>query len=244
MVLSTSLPHAGDWLQVIPSPAFGLHLPDTHFKLCLQYWLGLTMVGENHSCPVCQSPADTLGDHQVGCGGNGDRIFRHNAIRDVIYSAAQSAALCPRKEAPALIPGALSRPADIYLPNWEGGRPAALDVTVISPLQRLTISGASSVAGHALQVAEERKRATHSEACREARVSFIPLAIETLGGWSQELQRLMKHISSLQALRLGLSRGDSFRHLAQRISITIWRGNAWLWASRLPAVAADVDGRP
>ena len=244
LVLSTSLPHAGDWLQVIPSPAFGLHLPDTHFKLCLQYWLGLTMVGENHSCPVCQSPADTLGDHQVGCGGNGDRIFRHNAIRDVIYSAAQSAALCPRKEAPALIPGALSRPADIYLPNWEGGRPAALDVTVISPLQRLTISGASSVAGHALQVAEERKRATHSEACREARVSFIPLAIETLGGWSQELQRLMKHISSLQALRLGLSRGDSFRHLAQRISITIWRGNAWLWASRLPAVAADVDGRP
>ena len=53
-------------------------------------------------------------------------------------------------------------------------------------------------------MAEERKRATHSEACREARVSFIPLAIETLGGWSQELQRLLKHISSLQALRLSV----------------------------------------
>jgi len=108
------------------------------------------MFGEDHACPVCQNVADTLGDHQVGCGGNSDRISRHNAIRDVVYSAAQSAALCPRKEVPSLIPGSRSRPTDIYLPNWEGGQPAAMDVTVISPLQRLTLSSASSVAGHAM----------------------------------------------------------------------------------------------
>jgi len=79
-----------------------------------------------------------------------DRIPRHNAIRDVVYSAAQSAALCPQKEVPSLIAGSRSRPADIYLPNLEGGQPAAMDVTVISPLQRLTLSSASSVAGHAM----------------------------------------------------------------------------------------------
>ena len=32
-----------------------------------------------------------------------------------------------------------SRPADIFLPNWERGRPAALDVSVISTLQQLTL---------------------------------------------------------------------------------------------------------
>ena len=48
-----------------------------------------------------------------------DRIRRHDAIRDVLFSAAQSAALAPKKEAPALIPNASSRPADVYLPTWE-----------------------------------------------------------------------------------------------------------------------------
>ena len=45
---------------------------------------------------------------------------------------------------PALIPGTSSRPADVYLPNWRRGQPAALDVTVISTLQQLTLEGAAS----------------------------------------------------------------------------------------------------
>ena len=63
--------------------------------------------------------ADRFGDHQVGCGGNGDRIARHNAIRDVLFSAAQYAALAPTREAPSLVPSFCSRPADILLPHSE-----------------------------------------------------------------------------------------------------------------------------
>ena len=37
VVLSTSLPHAGDWLNVVPSSTLGLHLQDKEFRLCLQY---------------------------------------------------------------------------------------------------------------------------------------------------------------------------------------------------------------
>ena len=117
LALGTSLPRAGDWLKVIPSTTLGLHMSDEEFRPCLQYWLGIRMIGENSTCPVCQKSADAYGDHQVGCGGNGDRISRHNAIRDVVFSAAQSAALCPRKEVPSLILNSSSRPADIYLPN-------------------------------------------------------------------------------------------------------------------------------
>ncbi len=62
--------------------------------------------------------ADEFGDH-VGCGGNGDRITHHNAIRDVLFSAAQSAALSPAQETNGLIPESMSRPADIYLPGME-----------------------------------------------------------------------------------------------------------------------------
>ena len=102
--------HAGDWLNVVPSPALGLHLQDREFRLCLGYWLGLRLMDHATPCPCCSSgkPADPMGDHHVGCGRNGSRIHRHDSLRDVVFAAAQSAALAPRKEVPALIPGSAS----------------------------------------------------------------------------------------------------------------------------------------
>ena len=135
LAFSTALPHAGDWLNSIPSISLGLHLHDSEFRVCLCYWLGLRIQGENLLCPVCSLPSDEFGDHGIGCGGNRDRIQRHDAVRDVLFAAAQTAALAPRKEVPSLIPNSFSRPADIFLPTWERGRPAALDVTIISPMQ-------------------------------------------------------------------------------------------------------------
>ena len=35
------------------------------------------------------------------------------------------------------IPGVDRKPADVYIPNWAAGRDAALDVTVVNPLQKL-----------------------------------------------------------------------------------------------------------
>uniref|UniRef100_A0A1X7T0W1 Uncharacterized protein n=1 Tax=Amphimedon queenslandica TaxID=400682 RepID=A0A1X7T0W1_AMPQE len=107
-----------------------------------------------------------MGDHALACGGNSDRIVRHNVIKDVIFTAAQSAALSPRQEAPSLVPDSLSRPADVFLPHWLQGRPAALNVTIISQLQSQTLSQAASTQGAALLVAEHRKRVVHLEDCQ------------------------------------------------------------------------------
>ena len=244
LALSSSLPHAGDWLNVIPSPALGLCLLDQEFRLCLNYWLGLRMTDDVSSCSACgkSAAADPLGDHQVGCGGNGDRIHRHDSIRDALFSAAQSAALAPRKEVPTLIPGTRSRPADIFLPNWCRGRPAALDVTVISTMQPLTQSGAASEKGYALKVAEERKMAAHNAEFRGAGVSFVPLAVESLGGWSHEAALQISRIGRLVGQRLGTTPAETVSHLFQRLSICLWRGNATMWARRLPSHSAWSDG--
>ena len=106
------------------------------------------------NAPVCHLPADHFGDHQVDCRGNSDRIHCHNIVWDVLFLAAQSTALAPREEAPALIPGYQSRPADVLLPILSHGHPAALDITVISPLLQATVQSASSTQGHALLVDE------------------------------------------------------------------------------------------
>ena len=83
LALSSALPHAGDWLNGVPSAALGLLLHDREFRCCLRYWLGMPLHSSAYSCPECHSIADPFGDHQVGCGGNGDRITRHNLMPSV-----------------------------------------------------------------------------------------------------------------------------------------------------------------
>ena len=147
---------------------------------------------------------------------------------DSILLTARSAALAPKKEIPSLIHGTRSPPADIFLPKWLGGRPAVLDVIVISPIQSLTLEGAATTPGHALGIAEERKSAAHIEDCHSIGVNFISLVQESLGDWGQELVDIVKAIGHLQAQRLESLSSKAIHHLAQKISISLQRGNATL----------------
>ena len=240
---SSALPHASDWLNGVPSAALGLHLQDQEFRCCLRYWLGVPLHSTSYSCPECRSTADAYGDHQVGCGGNGDRIARHNAIRDVLFSAARSAALAPTREAPSMVPDSHSRPADILLPTWSRGCPAALDVHVISPLQQLTLHGAASTPGHALQVGVRRKLTQHLSACRSAGVDFIPVVAETLGGLAEDTIFIIRFLGEAIAQRSTPQESSTCsKQLFHRVAVSLWRGNASLWLHRLPSLPPFVDG--
>ena len=130
----------------------------------------------------------------------------------------QTAALAPRKEVPPLFPGSQIRPADVFLPCWKGGRPAALDITVISTMQQLTIQSAAEIQGHALLVAEELKFAAHGAECQADGISFIPLAIETLGDLSDTTADTISNIGRLIGQRFGISPTASSRQLFQRLA--------------------------
>ena len=241
LLLSSSIPHACDWLNVIPSSSLGLHFLDREFHVCLRYWLGLRIFNDPSTCAICQSPADPFGDHHVGCGGNNDRISHHDSIRDAVFSAAQSAALAPRKEVPCLIPDRQSRPADVFLPHWKRGLPAALDVSVISTLQPRTCQGASETQGFALSVCEERKIAAHAASCRAIGVSFVPLAFESLGGCSKLTAEILAGIGRAVGQRLGIPPPTASRQLFQRCSVSLWRGNATLWLHRFSTASPFID---
>ena len=49
--------------------------------------------------------SDGYGDHAVGCGKEGERIVRHNKLRDATQQTARQASLAPNKEPSALLPG-------------------------------------------------------------------------------------------------------------------------------------------
>jgi hypothetical protein len=242
IALSSSMAHAGDWLSVIPSTALNLNFHDSDFRHCLQYWLGARMFPSSYACPSFSGTCDIFGDHHIECGGNRDRIHRHDSLRDVLFSSAQTAAMCPRKEVTSLIPSSKSRPAYIYIPSWTHGKPAAMDVSVISPTQQLTIQSSSTTQGYAITIGEERKRRAHEQPCQAAGVSFVPLIVETLGGWSSSALHTISSIGRQLGQRCGVDPHESTHHLYQRLSVSLWRGNAAMWSARSPTTPPAIDG--
>ena len=173
-LLSLTLPHSGDWLTVVPSHSLGLAIPGLDFRYAHRYRLGMPLYTRSFRCPFCDAHNDAFGDHAIGCGHESDRIARHNRLRDVIFASARCANLDPAKELPNLIPGLQARPADIFLPMWRRGRPAAFDVTVVSPLQAAFVNRP----GQALPSAESRKRSQHELPCHSQGIDFFPLGVE------------------------------------------------------------------
>ena len=240
LALSSALPHAGDWLNVVPSSALGLHLMDCEFRLCLRYWLGLQMFQDGAQCPVCHTVADPYGDHHVGCGGNADRIARHNALRDAIFSAAQSAALAPRREVSSLISCSLSRPADVYLPSWKGSSSLRCNcyidhATSYHPrgcyLPRSCSFGwRGKKIGGPCGCLSSCGSLLHSYSCGDPRGNECLICQHFGLPWSPP------------GSTFGDPPADSTRHLFQRCAISLWRGNAALWIRRIPTLAPSVDG--
>ena len=111
--------------------------------MSLKYRLGIKIFDSESPCTACHRPLDVMGDHALGCGSQGERIGRHNLLRDALHQTAAAAALglAPIKEGRFLLPGRDVRPADVLIPGWSGGRDAALDVTVVSPLQQALVNG-------------------------------------------------------------------------------------------------------
>ena len=240
---SLGLPHAGSWLSVVPSPALGLHLRSAEFIPVLKYRLGIPIYSKEGPCPACDALSDCMGDHALGCQKYGDRIARHNLLRDVLYEAAASADLGPSKEEPHLIPGSAARPGDILIRRWCDGKDAALDVTVTSPLAPTNVVAAAREAGKALVKAHERKMRDTAEACRTQGLTFLPVALETLGGLHSTAVGQVKKLGTALARKKGCDDREPTSQLFSRLSVILMRGNALMLSSRIPDVMApDVDG--
>ena len=240
---SLSLPHAGDWLNVVPCPALGLHLRGPEFITSVKYRLGAFIYTTAGPCPACQRESDRLGCHSLCCGTNGERIGRHNNLRDILYSTAVSAALGPSKESRFLLPGSDRRPGDLLIPHWVAGRDCAMDLTVIHPLQEATVAGAATTPGYAADIAHKNKIRDSLEDCERQGIAFIPLAVESLGGWHPVAVKEIKRIGSALARHTGQPEGDAIRHLFQRLAVSLAKWNAALFLNRVPTFPhPTIDG--
>ena len=190
------------------------------------------------SCGACGVGfSDKFGDHAIGCASQGERIARHNHLRDALFHTAQSATLAPLREERALLPGVAGdrRPADVLLPNYAGGRPLEIDVSVVSSLQVQLIARAAEEAGHALDHRYQEKWRKYGELCAAEGIVFQPLPVEVLGGWHEAAVGHIKKLGQALARSTGQDACEVVRHLFGRLSVLLMKGNSQLALTHRPS---------
>ena len=236
---------AGDWLCAYPSKALGLHLRKSEFVAACKYRLGLPVFEQVAQCPMsrCRLVSDILGDHAISCGIGGERIARHNHVRDAVFQTAVQAGLGPVREPAGLLPGSDDRPADVLIPFWTNGQDTALDVTVVNPLQAALVVRTSQEGQSAVESAHMGKVRKYEERCSVEGIAFTPLAVDTLGGWHPVALAAITRLGRQLARNVGKEDEDCIRHLRQRLAVLLVRDNVALLCARTPTFPdPEVDG--
>ena len=180
------------------------------------------------------------GHHARSCPCGGDRTLRHHASRNLTGDLAQEAGKNPELEKAGLLkpdpelPGSnLRRPADVYLPSWKHGRPAALDLAITSPQRRDIIVASSATQGATAAAYEQFKRAhlDTEQDCISQGISFIPMVAETCGGWGTSAMCTLKALAKLATQKFDANATDMdanprLRVHLQKTCTAIRRANA------------------
>jgi hypothetical protein len=228
---------AKDFWTAVPSKALGLAVPAAEFAVEIQYRLCMSQGPADFSfCPLCDSIMDDRGHHCRQCSAGGDRTVRHNKTRNEVYAFCcnHAGVHAELEKANLLLPGrphelsSLRRPADVFLPLWHGGRPAALDFAVTSPNQALVVANAAREALFAAKAYSETKRNHHNTAtdCDNQGVAFVPMVAESSGAWSPEASLVFKHLAKKAASRNGGDVSKIYRSFLQKLAVTIRSANA------------------
>ena len=119
----------------------------------------------------------------------------------------------------------------------------ACDITVISPLQISQVRKAAEEAGSSLDYRFRTKMTKYFDACKAQGLHFLPLVVETLGGWHPQAISAFTRLGRQLARQTGREEDQTTRHLFQRLAILLMKGNAALILSRTPVFSPqEVDG--
>ena len=119
-----------------------------------------------------------------------------------------------------------SRPADILLPNWALGKPAAFDISVTSPLNPKIVSVAGF--GAAALSTEERKHTENDPKCNALGWYCVPLVTESYGAWGKEAMDSFKMLAIIS----GKPKSVVLSDLYSRLNLHLVRANATAILSR------------
>ena len=115
----------------------------------------------------------------------------------------------------------------------------------MNPLQQELVDAAATTAGHALTYAYNWKvsRGGVGAACQREGIVFLPLPVETLGGWHETAVQQIKKLAAALSRQTGEEESVATSHLYQKLSVHLMKGNSALLLNRVPNLPENlVDG--
>src|SRR5947209_8496541 len=147
---------------------------------------------------------DILGDHPLCCKKSGDRITRHDRLRNLVFKLADTGLLAPELEKLGILgetDRSLRRPGDVSIKNWSLRRGLAIDVAVISPLAASHIGKEEPCEDYA----RNHKIARYAAAFVNSDYDFAPVIFETSGAVNKEGETVLKQIIRFASKREGIT---------------------------------------
>jgi len=133
--------------------------------------------------------------------------------------------MSPQKEQGASS-GDGSRPADILVPSWKGGKAAAFDLTVVSPLTQHNLSFGAGNNYDVLAPAAFKKHTENDEKCQRLGWECVPLAVDTYGQWCAEAHDAFVEIATRLSTRTRVSFSSALSSIFNTLGVVLARHNA------------------
>ena len=235
-LLRVARPHAGTFVTAVPSEDDGKDclLKPRLYRIAVAYRLGLPVLGNEISCPLCMQLINVYGDHATCCAKNGDLVVRHNALRNLVYSIASDGLLKPVLEKQGILgPTTGRRPGDVAIPDWKHHNGLAIDVAVTSPLTKQGLRLVSPCENYAA-VQKHRK---YDVGFKGASFFFCAMIFETLGAINDEGEAVLRQLFTFAAKHRGREFTSYCSRGWARVSCCLQRSVAQVIANR-------IDGRP
>ena len=94
-----------------------------------------------------------------------------------------------------------------------------------------------------MEHAHKSKMAKYGERCCAEGLVFVPLAVDTFGGWHPSALAILTRLGRQVASNAGREGQEVVRHLRQRLAVLLVRDNVAMVCARTPSfVPAKVDG--
>ena len=231
-LLSVSSPHAASWLSVVPLRTWGF----TWIPLFSRWPSngGLDLTPQRAPNVHCAQVVHLITVATMQLPG-GDVVSRHNRIRDILVETCRRAHIGVKVEVGNNLSRdhSKTRPADILLPNWFLGRTAALDVSITSPLNPVTLLEAGVSATAAAQATEARKHQANDPKCSELGWVCVPMVVETYGAWGKEATAIISSVASRLATSTCRPKSTILHEIYGRLNLNLVCANATAILSRI-----------
>ena len=215
------------WLSSVPD--YSNRLTSAELQTAVRLRLGADIYEDESTCDFCggKKAVHRKGLHSLVCKGGGDRISRHNVLRDLLVNLCSEASFSLEPvvvEKKWLIAGSKARPADLFIPAWIGGKGLAIDVTVTSPLQSSYSS--SYKPGLAAANAADKKVLKYNAVSESSGFELLPFAVESFGILDTRATHFLSTLTTRLSTRRGQSKTITSASVCRKLSIALHRSIA------------------